>query len=196
MKRPVSPSRKTSVRWPKATVPVWAARCSARLADKMTRQVSAIKKRLSDEIALLAHQPASFRSSETNAAAMTPWIRAICSKALFTTPFHVLVPQVLVRPCRIEDGVADTQVIGHEHLLEMRPEQRHLVEIINLQGHGDVGQLAIEERGDEGAAIRLGHLRAFHQFSHEINFPVRVDHWKRGLPFGGKFGLPLDVERR
>src|SRR5476651_1698315 len=164
MNRPAAPSRKTSVRLPKATTPVWAARCSARLADKMTRQVSAIKQRLSGEITLLAHQPDSFPSSETNAAAIMPSIRAIFSKALFTAPFHVLDPQVLGGPRRIEDRMADSHIIRHQHLLKMRPQQRHMAEIIDLQSYGDIRQLAINKRSDEGAAVRFRHLGAFEQF--------------------------------
>src|SRR5271154_4250814 len=109
MKMPVAPSRKTNVRLPKATVPVWAARCSARLAESTERQVSAMKQRLSSEITLLAHQPISLPSSETNAAAIIPSIRAIFSKALFTTPLDILGTLLLGRPRRIEDRVAHAQ---------------------------------------------------------------------------------------
>ena len=133
------------------------------IGRKITRQVSAMKQRLSGEITLLAHQPASFPSSETKAAATMPSISAIFSKALFTAPFHVLVPQLLGRPGGIEDPMADAQVIGHQNLLQMRPEQRHVAEIIDLKGHGDVGHLAINKGSDEGAPVRFSHLRALEQ---------------------------------
>src|ERR1700677_3411376 len=155
---PGAPSRKMSVRPPKATTPVCAGRCSARLAERTVRHVSAMKQRFSGAITLLAHHPVSFPSSETKAAAITPSIRAICSKALFTAPFHVLHPQVLARPRSLEDGMAYAHIIGDQHLLEMRPEQHHVFKIFKLKRDGNVRHLPVDKARDEVATLGIGHV--------------------------------------
>jgi len=61
--------------------------------------------------------------------------------------------------------MTDSQIIRHQYLLEMRPQQSQMAEIIDLQSYSDIRQLAINKRSDEGAAVRFRHLGAFEQVS-------------------------------